>query len=99
MRKYLGWVTLAVPLLGGFLASYSSYITTQGGGVQNASAETFSRAVIVLSAVGGCVAFVFTTFRSNVAKWLVCFPLYLAYMFVAMVAIEIAINGLHLRLF
>jgi len=99
MRKYLGWVTLAVPLLGGFLASYSSYITTQGGVVNDPRAETLSHVVIVLSAVGGCVAFALTTFRSNVAKWLVCFPLYLAYMFVAMVAIEIAINGLHLRLF
>jgi hypothetical protein len=95
MRKYAGWLTLVIPPVGGLLGAYVGYVVAASGH-PDPGGDMLQIVLNGLSAAAGVAALMYTPFESKVTRW-ICLPFYLVLMAVVMFAIEIAINGFHVR--
>jgi hypothetical protein len=91
-RKYLGWLSLVfVPIAGVLISS----IEHDHGFVYSSDAPGV---LYCLALAAGLATLVLTAFHSTVTK-VICSVFYILIMPIVLMAIDISINGLHLRLF
>jgi hypothetical protein len=95
MRKYAGWLALVIPPVGGLLTAYGGYISAHSG-PNDPTGNGLQIVLAVMTLGAGTAALIYTPFRSNITRW-ICVPFYVFFMGLAMLAIDLAINGFEVK--
>jgi len=88
VRKYFGWISIALPPATAFVAGEISWRFLTHGSPR----RTLIFDALVLAWVAGVVLLILTPFRSPAVKW-TCAVVYVLLMPVVMLAIDVAIEG------